>query len=338
MSLLQRPARAGAIAVLGLAVTALTSSLATTAASAAPVAHAGNTPAFAALANSLPHTTDKVTGAYTSRKMTVEVALAPRNRAGMTKALSSLYNRKSSNYHHWLAKGQFNARYAPTAAQRSAVSAYLHSAGLTVHSSSPFLIQASGSSQRVSAAFRTTLKTFKNHKGVKYFANSTAVKLPRSLASNVVGVVGLSNTVRMRNSIKLPQHIKHVPGTKRTPNAACQAPYPTNQQLFDAVNNGVGFPFGYGDAPGCNGLTPSQDDGIYGAPKASPRTTGAGVKIGVFELSEYQHSDIQTYAQQFFGPHYVAPLQDVNVDGGPLTPICPPNDQCPPEFNGFSGD
>ena len=28
----------------------------------------------------------------------------------------------------------------------------------------------------------------------------------------------------------------------------------------------------------------------------------------------------------------------MNVDGGPLNPQCPAGDQCPPKFNGYSGD
>jgi subtilase family serine protease len=152
-------------------------------------------------------------------------------------------------------------------------------------------------------------------------------------------VVGLSNTVREHSMVQRPKHITHKKMSKAgDPNAACQTPYPTSAQLIAAINNGVGFPFGYGDAPGCNGLTPSQVNGIYNAPHANRRTTGAGVKIGVFELSEYQHSDIATYAHQFFGAGYTPPLVDVNVDGGPGAPVCPTGDKCPPEFNGFAGD
>jgi len=58
----------------------------------------------------------------------------------------------------------------------------------------------------------------------------------------------------------------------------------------------------------------------------------------VFELSGYQQSDIQTWARTFYGPKYTAPLKDVNVDGGPLAPICPVGDQCPAAFNGYAGD
>ena len=61
------------------------------------------------------------------------------------------------------------------------------------------------------------------------------------------------------------------------------------------------------------GLTPAQDNSIYGAPPASPRTTGKDATMGVFELSDYQHSDIDTWARTFFGPHFTPPLTDVKV-------------------------
>jgi subtilase family serine protease len=118
----------------------------------------------------------------------------------------------------------------------------------------------------------------------------------------------------------------------------CEQPYPTVAQQFANANSGTAIPFGYGDGPGCQGLTPAQDNSIYGAPPATPRTTGKGATMGVFELSEYQHSDIDTWARTFFGSHFTPPLTDVNVDGGPLTPQCPTGDVCPADANGFSGD
>ena len=97
----------------------------------------------------------------------------------------------------------------------------------------------------------------------------------------------------------------------------------------------MGFPFGYGAGPGCSGLTPSQDNSIYDAPNGGPRVQGAGVNAAVFELSGYQQSDIDTWAHQFYGKHYTPPLIDINVDGGPLNPICPTGDTVPAELRGL---
>jgi len=328
MILHHRPARAGVVAVLGLGMTAAMGSLGSVAAAAAP---AGPVP-MVTIAHSVAATTDPQAGPFTSRNMTVQVALRPRNAAGLNRSLRAMYTKGSGSFHHWLAKGAFNARYAPTAATRNAVASYLRHAGLTVRpASSPFLVRASGSSARVSAAFHTTLRNYRSKRGVNYYQNTTAVRLPASIAGSVQGVTGLTNTVRLRKQVIRPTAAPHAASD-------CKDPYPTVAQQFALLDNGTGFPAGYGDGPGCSGLTPSQDNSIYGAPHLGASAQGKGATVGVFELSGYQPSDIQTWAHQFFGNGYTAPLVDVNVDGGPINPACPVGDQCPPQFNEFSGD
>jgi len=330
-----RPVRAGAIAAIALAITALTGALSSAgAATAAPAADQG----FVALTNSVTPTTDTITGGYSSPKMQVEVAVTPRDAAGLNSELAGLYDKNSSSYHQWLTNGQFDARFAPTASTQAAVASYLAGSGLTVTpSSSPFLVRATGSSTQVSAAFHTTLSTFKDPRGVHYFSNSTPVYLPNTLAGDALGVIGLSNTVRDTQNVYRVNEVMRPAGKPSAP-SGCQTPYPTRQQLFNAVLNGVSFPFGYGGGPGCSGLTPSQTNSIYRAPNAGPRGKGAGVNLAVFELSAYQHSDIDTWAHTFYGPGYTPPLVDINVDGGPLAPVCPSGDTCPPQYNGYSGD
>jgi kumamolisin len=335
MGLLHRPARAGAIAVAGLTITALTGAYSSAGAMAAPATSGP----LVALRGSMPHTTDAVTGAFRSSRMSVEVSVAPRNATALNHLLKGLYTPRSGMYHHWLAKGTFDARFAPTAATRAAVAHYLSSQGLKVQrSSSPFLVRATGSSQKVSAAFHTTLSTYRSSHGVRYFSNSSAVRLPAAIAAKVFGVIGLSNAVRQHSQVIRPKGAIHLPA-KQSKQPSCEAPYPTAQQLFDFFNGVInGFPVGYGGGPGCSGLTPSQDNSIYDAPHVGPRGQGAGVNIAVFELSAYQESDINAWTQQFYGRNYQAPLVNVNVDGGPLNPICPAGDICPPNFNGFAGD
>src|SRR3984957_5460812 len=153
MRLLHRPLRAGGAAVLGLATLSLTGAFATGGAQASTAAPAAVSPTLVALANSVPPTTDKQTGAFTASRMSVEVALAPRNEAGLNAELKAVYSRGSRQYGKFLAKGQFDAKYAPTIATRNAVEAYLRGKGLTVSpGSSPFLLEASGSSAKIPAA------------------------------------------------------------------------------------------------------------------------------------------------------------------------------------------
>jgi subtilase family serine protease len=334
MSLFHRPVRVGLIAVLGLAMSAMTGAFATSAL-ASPTAAA---PRYVALTGSATPTNDAVTGSYSSSRMSIEVALAPRDEAGLNSLLHALYTKGSGTYGDWLAKGQFDARFAPAAATRSAVKAYLSQRGLTVEaSSSPFLVRALGSSRQVSAAFQTSLHTYRGTGGAAFFANSSAVRVPAALASGVLGVIGLSNTARAHDMV-VPA--KPASGSARgsSASASCETPYPTLSQLVDIYVNGASVPLGYGGGPGCSGLTPSQTNSLYDAPSAGPRGKGAGGTTAVFELSAYQRSDIVTWAHHYYGRHFTPPLTNVIVDGGPLNPQCPAGDTCPPSEQGYAGD
>jgi kumamolisin len=285
---------------------------------------------LAAIPGGFKPTIDADIGEFNSSNMTVEVVLAPSNEAQLNELLESLYDPTGASYQQWLGTGEFYSRFAPSDAQIAAVQAHLQSYGLVVQaSSSPFLVRASGPSSVVAAAFGTSIHNYRNAKGITYFSNASEVRLPASVAAGVRGVVGLSNTVRLHSHVVLPAK-HHSP-----PPPSCEAPYPTTAQLYDSVNNGVGFPFGYGGGPGCNGLTPAQTNSIYGAPEFGPFGRGAGVNLAVFELSAYTQSDITTWARYFYGHGYTPPLVNINVDGGPLSTSCPAGDTCYP---GYSGD
>ena len=189
--------------------------------------------------------------------MTIQVALRPRNAAGLNSALQAMYTKGSSSYHHWLAAGRFDALYAPAAAQRSAVAKFLTSAGLKVAASpSPFLVRATGSSAQVSAAFRTTLRTYKDKKGTTYYQNSSPVKVPAAMTGYVQGVTGLTNTIRDRSMVQRPDAAVRPAAKPGAKPASCEEPYPTVAQQFANVNSGTPIPFGFGAGPGCQGLTP----------------------------------------------------------------------------------
>jgi subtilase family serine protease len=161
--------------------------------------------------------------------------------------------------------------------------------------------------------------------------------VPTSIVSDIQGVVGLTNTVREHPEIVKPLAGKGAASASAA-SASCETGYVTKAELFAAVSKGTSFPYGYGGGPGCSGLTPSQTNSIYGAPAASPATQGSHVNAAVFELSAYQASDIDTWASTFYGPGYTPRLSNVNVDGGPLDPVCPAGDSCPPSFESYAGD
>ena len=297
---------------------------------------------FSAIPGSTRLTTDVDMGQFSSSNMTVDVVLAPNNESELSGLLASVYDPQSQSYQRWLGQGEFNLRFAPSSAQVAALTSYLQASGLVVEqSSSPFLLRVSGPSNVLEAAFKTTFRNYRNPRGVTYFSNASAVQLPTILASGVRGVVGLSNTVRMHPHVRPMKQASFsesgLNSAGKTP-SGCETPYLTVAQLFAYVNNNTVAPYGYGGGPGCSGLTPSQDNSIYGAPNLGAAGKGLGVTLAVFELSAYQHSDIETWAHHFYGPAYTPPLVDITVDGGPRHPICPAGDTCPPDFNGYAGD
>jgi kumamolisin len=229
----------------------------------------------------------------------------------MNGELAAMYDPSSPDYHHWLAPGAFAARFGPSASARASVERFLRQDGLqVVASSSPFLVRAVGSAAAAAGAFSTTIQSFRAANGETFFSDAAPVRVPAALAGVVAGVIGLDDT-----GSELPLDI------------------PTS-----SVKTAVAH---YGAGPDGSGLTPSQLDGIYGAGpavSAGARGQGKGVTMAVFELSGYTPSDIATFARQFFGPRFrPPPLVNIDVDGGPLTPLCPPGDVCHHK-NDYGGD
>jgi len=297
------------------------------------VSAAGASAGVAAIPGSYLPTKGAVTGQYHSASMSVEVVLRPGNQAGLTSLLNNLYAPGSAQAGKWLAPGEFQREFDPTAANVAAVTSYLGAKGLSVRStSSSFLLRAIGSSAQIEAAFGTAIDNYRSADGTNFFSNTSSASLPSTLAGGVLGVVGLTNTIRLQPLAQAASESSAGQGGE--PN--CEVPYPKTLKQLQAIT-APGQPFnGYGGGPGCSGLTPSQTNSIYNAPHAGPSAQGAGATLAVFELSAYTRSDITTWAHTFYGPAYTPPLKNIDVDGGPTTPgDCPTGDTC---VYGYGGD
>lgn len=248
----------------------------------------------------------KLLGAHSSQsKLTIEVSLAPSNGAALNALLSSVYDPNSPNFRQYLGTGEFNRRFAPSALAQLQVRAYLKSQGFTIiPTNNAFLVRAVGTTGQAQSAFHTRVNDYKNADGKTYFSNASSILVPANVKPFIQGIIGLSNTLT---------HNTNYTTTK----AAAKA-------------NGTSTPK-YGGAPLGSGLTPSQLAGLYNANAiyhVGPAGKGAGKSLAVFELSGYNSADIPVFENQFGLPH--VNVTDVNVDGGPVTPICPSGDLCGP--------
>jgi subtilase family serine protease len=323
----------GLLIAVGLTAGSLSAATAASASTTASVAHIPG--------SYLPIHATK-TGQLSASRMSVEVVLQPGDVKGLNSLLDGLYTKGSPDYGHWLAAGQFDARFAPSRATVQAMTSYLQGKGLSVQrTDTPFLLRAIGSSTQIDAAFATTINNYRNSQG-RFFSNDSLASVPDSLASSVLGVVGLTDTVRLKPAVQLTSasstgSAASAASTGHSSEPSCEIPYPTTLAELQAIP--ADGPYnGYGGGPGCSGLTPSQTNGMYNAPNAGPRAKGAGATEAVFELSAYNHSDITHWTRTFYGSNYHANLVNINVDGGPLAPNtskCPAGDTC---FYGYGGD
>jgi pseudomonalisin len=182
----------------GLAAASTLGVLVTLGAAAAPSASAAvassSWGATATLATSLQGAT--LTGnAPASAPVRLAVTLKPQNAAAEQAALRAMYQPGSATFHQFLSPAQWEAAYAPTAAQVSAVTSYLSGNGFTGVSvqGDRLLISATGTVRDAEKAFNTTIGKYVMPNGSTFRANIGGAQVPSSLSGIVQAVIGLSN-------------------------------------------------------------------------------------------------------------------------------------------------
>jgi subtilase family serine protease len=141
------------------------------------------------------------------RTLHMQVTLALRNQAALSRLLENLQDPSSPEYHRWLTPDQFAARFGPTAGDVRAVTNWLQHSGFTVDPAT---------SARRSIAFHATVATAARAFGVtiaasadgKSFANLDDPAVPAAIAPLIAAIHGLSNTLHA------------APGANFTPGAA----------------------------------------------------------------------------------------------------------------------
>lgn len=148
------------------------------------------------------HTGDKVLGLLDqSKPLNVAVSLKLRNKAQLDAFVAN-------PHHPNLTPAQFRAQYAPTQAQAQAVANFLKKEGFSNVQIAPNrqLVTASGHAATAANAFHTSFVHVHTHDGRDAFATSSDVKIPASLQSTVLEVIGLQN-VHTFHVLK-PKHVE----------------------------------------------------------------------------------------------------------------------------------
>ena len=126
--------------------------------------------------------------------MALHFALTDTQQADLKTRLHALQDPNSSQYHKWLTPAQFQQRFGRPAEDIAVAEAWLKSQGFTIESSGSESVVFSGSVSQVESAFHTQMHNYALGKK-SYFANATAVTLPKSLEGMVRGV-GHLNSLR----------------------------------------------------------------------------------------------------------------------------------------------
>ncbi|HVC68241.1 MAG TPA: S53 family peptidase, partial [Acidimicrobiales bacterium] len=246
--------------------------------------------------------------------VSVDVSLKPRDQAALDSFITDISTPGSPDFRHYLGAGQFGPTFGPTASTVAAVRAWLSSTGLQVGATDPggLLIPVSGTASQVEQAFGTSLIATRLPSG-RVARNNTALPVvPAALAGALQGVIGLSTVVQPHAQIKT---------------TATTAPPSTgggsNPPAAPKASRGVTAHSAPSACPAASALHPSgytadQLANAYGfSTLYGQGRTGAGLRVGIYELEPYTPSDIATY-QNCFGTS--VSVQNINVDGGATGP------------------
>ncbi|MFZ0664116.1 MAG: protease pro-enzyme activation domain-containing protein [Acidimicrobiales bacterium] len=235
-----------------------------------------------------------------SQILRLSVVLPPSNTQGLHELLADLYNPKSPNFHHWLAKGQFDQRFAPSRKTVSAVESWLHGRGFGSESQSGFAIDFSGPVAKVSRAFGLSIHNYRSTSGALAYSADEAPLVPSGIGSQITAVLGLQtlDAFAPENQIIQPQKrveshdvVSNADGLTACPAAEAEAgsDYYTLDVLGEAY--GIGSLLNYG-------------------------LNGHGKTIGLYELASHSASDVSTYMTCFDLTNSVSTVPVLGGGGG----------------------
>lgn len=223
----------------------------------------------------------------TSVPVPVTFVLPLRNQEALADLINRLYDPADKEFGKYLTPEEFNERFAPSQADYDKVIAYAKSAGLEVTQthSNRTLLNASAHHQLIEQTFNLQLDQYQTSSGRKFYAPNNNPEVPASIASIISGIVGLDN-----HAVWRPFHVlKEV----------------VQESHLNLTANA--FPSGPG-----GGMAPADITTAYNLGGVAAK--GTGQIVALFQLGQYQTSDIDTYSKQFGLP--AAKLTNVLVDGG----------------------
>jgi subtilase family serine protease len=275
---------------------------------------AGTHPAWAVAAHRVGHR------AVTSGRVRARVYLAPRNAAGLAATAMAVSTPGNQAYRHFLRPAQVQARYGATAAQVSAIRAWLRSAGLTVTSVRNHVaggyVAARGPVAAARRAFAVRFARYRVAGQGVVRAPQQAASVPARVAASVLEITGLSTARQVMRPQTASAGGLPPPGPNYWVARPCGRYY--NQKIA------TGKPPAYGRhwPWAVCGYTPRQLRSVYGVTASG--ATGAGQTVAIVDAyaSPTMPGDANKYARAtgdrpFAGGQYRQYLPSKFTGAGP---------------------
>ncbi len=229
----------------------------------------------------MPAGAARVGAVASSTKVSIDVVLQPRNAAALSQYAAQVATPGSPLYHRYISAGEFPGLFGPTGATISRVLAGLRSAGLQPGkiSADHLSIPVTATAAQLQSAFGTTLASYRLAGGRVGFANTSAPKLPSTIAGSVQAVLGLDNLIQMHSLMAKPAGPGKPGKPSVSPNEPTGGPQACSSARNTFANTADDLAFDY------------RFTGIY-----KSGDFGQGVNVGIVEFNEPNRpSDISAY-------------------------------------------
>jgi len=233
--------------------------------------------------------------------VSVTLSLQMRNEQAARDLVQAVYTKGNASFHQFLTPEQFRSQFAASDADVGAVSARLAAYGLTAQRAGANTLRVTGTAAALERAFQVHLHVYDVAASAavpsyRFFAPTTAAKIPSELSSVVAGVVGLSTR---------PQFVPH----------SFRAPTKHGVLEVRQSNGSTTLPDPLGS------LTVVDFEQYYNVvPLINQGLTGKGRTLGIVTLASFTPSDAFAYWSALGLNVSKERLKIINIDGGPGAP------------------
>jgi len=292
------------VPITALAVIAAGSAQAATAATSA-VSHA---PTAVGSIAAVPAGATAAAAPSDSTKLTVDVALQPRNGTELRAYAEQVSDPNSLFYKQYLTKAQTQLLFAPSSAEVSAVSAALAAAGLTPGAAidDSFYIPVQATVGQLKQAFKIGFAGYRLKDGSLAFDATSVPKMDASVASDVIGLDGLDDLMKPATDTKTAgktTHGKSAPSNSLSSSASASTAAPAMCSGFTTAIDSYLNQFNTAGVDAGTYYSPKSMASAYGYnSQLASGSEGQGVTVAVEEWEAVSHQAVSDY-QNCLGVH-----------------------------------